>query len=275
MAIESLGILVATGEGNAYLAEQYGKVIDNVQTGCISTIFKNTDLSGDPSAGSVIARRLANTELNDYGTARAGGGQKVKADNVTINIDQKKELIVEVEESDARMFGVEGLVERKMANVQLRLIKNLEKDFWREAVKSGAEFTTTADTTGAQIDEAIVALETTKNQYVDGVPRELMGVVVSPSVYTGLQKDIDLIRNHNNDNTYELYHKVPIHSSTDLPDGVQFIVLVKGAIAQPIHYSPDEAGKFPASNAYHFGMFAFYGTKAVSPELIKVVKASA
>ena len=52
--IESLSVL-STEEGKAYLAEQYGKVIQNVQKGLISGSMKNTELSGDPEAGSVEA----------------------------------------------------------------------------------------------------------------------------------------------------------------------------------------------------------------------------
>ena len=50
--IESLSILT-TDTGKEYLAELYGKVIENVQKALVSADMKNTDLSGDPTAGTV------------------------------------------------------------------------------------------------------------------------------------------------------------------------------------------------------------------------------
>ena len=41
--IESLSILTETGDGKAYLAEEYGKVVQNVQNGTIASLFKNMD----------------------------------------------------------------------------------------------------------------------------------------------------------------------------------------------------------------------------------------
>ena len=37
--IESLSILTETGDGKAYLAESYGKVVENVQNACISAML--------------------------------------------------------------------------------------------------------------------------------------------------------------------------------------------------------------------------------------------
>lgn len=65
--IESLAIL-ATDKGNDFLAEKYGVVIDNIATGTISAQLKNKDLSGDPTTGSVEAKRFCNSKSNPYGT---------------------------------------------------------------------------------------------------------------------------------------------------------------------------------------------------------------
>ena len=58
--------------GLDYLAESYGKVIDNVAKSTISSVLKNTDLSGDPTTGTLEAKRFTNTASNPYGTARSG-----------------------------------------------------------------------------------------------------------------------------------------------------------------------------------------------------------
>jgi hypothetical protein len=72
-----------------------------------------------------------------------------------------------------------------------------------------------------------------------------------------------------------MFHSVNVFSSVYLPDGVDMIAMCQGAVAQPVRTSLDEAGKIPLSDAYHFGMFYYYGTKAVMPDLIfKVDSAS-
>lgn len=57
--ITSLNTLLDT-TGKMFLAEEYGKVIENVQKLTISGKMKNTELSGDPHAGTVEAKRFAN-----------------------------------------------------------------------------------------------------------------------------------------------------------------------------------------------------------------------
>ena len=272
--IESLSILTETGDGKAYLAESYGKVVENVQNACISTMFKNMDLSGDFKAGSLEAKRLVNAEINDYGTARTNGaGQKIKAGTVTIPMNISKELIEEVADKDVRLFGVEGLVERRLNNQQMRIIKFLEKTFWAEGVTGGTKLVSTASEIADKCDELIIALETTKSNYVDGVPRELMGLVLSPAYYTALQNKIDTLPGIGG-GTYNVFHNVRVFSSTDLPSGTDAIAICEGAIAEPWYITPDEAGKIPLSNAYHFGIFLDAGCKTVSPELVRYLAAS-
>lgn len=60
--IASLSVLL-TDEGNDFLAEQYGKVIENIEKTTISGALKNTDLSGTPTSGSVEAKRFTNWEV--------------------------------------------------------------------------------------------------------------------------------------------------------------------------------------------------------------------
>ena len=67
--ITSLNTLLDT-TGKMFLAEEYGKVIENVQKLTISGKMKNTELSGDPHAGTVEAKRFANAVPKNYGTAR-------------------------------------------------------------------------------------------------------------------------------------------------------------------------------------------------------------
>ena len=55
--------------GLDYLKEEYGKVIDNVSKSTIFSILKNTDLSGDPTAGTLEAKRFTNTASKEIGRA--------------------------------------------------------------------------------------------------------------------------------------------------------------------------------------------------------------
>lgn len=109
--IESLSILT-TDTGKDYLAELYGKVIENVQKALVSADMKNTDLSGDPTAGTVEAKRFANATSANYGTARkAGKGSQIKAKAVTVAIDNDKEIVEEMEEKDVKLYGVDGVLD--------------------------------------------------------------------------------------------------------------------------------------------------------------------
>ena len=67
---------------------------------------------------------------------------------------------------------------------------------------------------------------------------------------------------------FGMFHSVNVFSSVYLPEGVEMIAMCTGAVAQPVKVSLDEPGKIPLSDAYHFGMFYYYGTKAVMPDLI-------
>ena len=87
--INALNILT-TDEGKEYLSELYGKVIANVMKALVSVGMKNQDLSGDPTSGSVEAKRFVNASSQKYGTARAAGeGVAVKSEPVVIQINSE------------------------------------------------------------------------------------------------------------------------------------------------------------------------------------------
>lgn len=275
--IASLAILTGTQGGKDYLAESYGKVIENVQKNTISAQLKNTDLSGDPTTGTVEAKRFTNSSSQAYGTARSGGaGTKVTANPVTISINVNRELINEVEEKDTRLYGVEGLVTRKSAMDQKSMERELERAFFTEAVTAGTAATLTATAINKKVEELIQTIENTQNGYVDGVPRDMISVVLDTATYGDLRDFLDTVQNANVDTgagEFGIFHGVKVYPSVYLPTNTKMIAMVNGSIAQPVVTSLDEAGKFPASDAYHFGMFFYYGTKAVTPDLIQVVTA--
>jgi len=273
--IDSLSIQLQTDStAKDKLAEEYGKVIENLQKSTISSVLKNNDLSGDPASGTVEAKRFANATAEDYGTARGHGyADKIKALPVVVPLNVNKEFIEEVEEKDLRTYGVSGLIERRTANQAGAMKRLLERAFFNEAKTSGGALSLSASTATEKLEEAIQAIETTSNDFVDGVERDLINVIATPAFYGQVRNALDTGVNNSNVTTavgeFGQFHGVDVYSSVYLPAGVDFIIMVKGAIAQPVLPSIYNPAKIELSDATAFGMFLYYGTKAVTPELIK------
>ena len=272
--IDALSIDLRT-TGKDKLAEEYGKVIENLQHITLASQLKNTDLSGDPTSGTVEAKRFVNIVGQTYGTARtAGKGAYVKAEPVVISINDDTEYLEEVEEIDLKTYGVNGLIERRTRNHQDALAVELDTKFFAEAVSEGTSFTPTGTPSiEDEIEEAIQEIETTKNDFVQGVPRNMIEVVMSPAYYGRLRNKINSISNSNDlgqVRNYEqgTFNNVNVYSNVFLPAGINYVVMVKGAVAQPIMTSIYNPAKVDLSDATAFGLFAYKGTKAVTPDLI-------
>lgn len=273
--LDALSIKMTNGSTAEKLAEEYGKVIDNLQHITLASRLKNTDLSGDPTSGTVEAKRFVNITGQAYGTARTGGaGQKIKAQPVVVALNDDTEYLEEVEEKDLKTYGVDGLIERRTRNHQDALAVELDTKFFAEAVSEGTSFTPTGSPTiEDEIEEAIQTIETTKNNFVNGVPRNMIEVVMSPAYYGRLRNKINSISNSNDlgqVRNYEqgVFNNVNVYSNVFLPNGINYVVMVKGAVAQPIMTSIYNPTKIDLSDAIGFGLFAYKGTKAVTPDLI-------
>lgn len=276
--IESLNILT-TEEGKAYLQELYGKVIENVNKTLISARFKNTDLSGNPEAGSVEAKRFVNATSKAYGSARtAGKGEAVKTKPVTVAIDKDKEIVEELEKKDVSLFGVDGIMDRRAANHVQRMASELDTEFFAEGKNAGTKITPAATDIPNEIEEAIQVCENTKNDFVDGVPRSMINLICSTTYYGKIRTYLDKVSRSNIDSTEEefnAYHGVKTFSSVHLPEGVDYMIMADGAIAQPVMSDEYKAEKIQLSNAYGVELFYHYGTKAVMPDLIFYKEATA
>lgn len=271
--IDSLSIQLQTSQtAKDKLKEEYGKVIENVQKRTISALLKNKDLSGDASSGTMEAKRFSNATAEEYGTARSGGkANKIKAKPVVVALDVNKELIEEVEEKDLRTYGVNGLIERRVSNQGNSINRLLEREFFKEAVKEGTKVTLTATKIEEMFEEAIQKIETTKNDFVDGVERDMINVVCSPEYYGKIRTYLDQGNNANVETDIEefgRYHGVNVFSSVYLPTGVDFVVMAVGSVAQPVITSIYNPTKIELSDATAFGTFLYFGTKAVTPDLI-------
>lgn len=266
--IASLNVLLST-TGKDFLAEEYGKVIENVQKDCISQRIKNNDLSGDPSTGTVEAKRFSNVTSNAYGTARAAGnGQLITAKPVVIAINQDKELVHEVEEKDVKLYGVDNLIQREAGRDAKSMERELERAFFAEASTAGTAITTTETDPEALLEVLIQSVETVKNAYVDGVERDMINVVCTPALYGKFRTYLDKVEMDGQRESYALYHGAKVESSVYLPNGFRAIVMADGAIAQPVMTTLMNPEKIQLSNAYGFGLFYSYGTKAVMEDLI-------
>jgi hypothetical protein len=264
--------------GKDFLAEEYGKVIENIGKNTISGILKNKDLSGDPTAGSVEAKRFVNATSAEYGTARsANKGSAVKAKPVTISIDTDREIIEEVEEKDVKLYGVSNVISRRIGNHEKVMARDLERAFFSAAASAGSALSTDKTAINEKIEALIQQIETTKNDFVDGVDRDMIAIVCDTATYGELRNFLDKDANNANVNTaaaeFGTFHGVKVYSSVYLPSGVEAIGMVEGAVAQPVLPTISDAEKIQLSNAYGFGMFYSYGTKAVMPDLIVKVGA--
>lgn len=273
--LDALSIELTT-TGKDKLKEEYGKVIENLQHITLASRLKNTDLSGDPTSGTVEAKRFANIVGQAYGTARtAGDAQNVKAQPVVIALNDDTEYLEAVENKDLKTYGVAGLIERRTRNHQDALAVELDTKFFAEAVNAGTSFTASAGATAIEdeIEEAIQKIETTKNNFVNGVPRNMIEVVMSPAYYGKLRNKINSISNSNKLGQVAnweggIFNNTEVYSSVFLPQGVNYVVMVKGSVAQPIMTSIYEPKNIDLSDDIAFGLFAYKGTKAVTPDLI-------
>ena len=179
--IPSLSMLT-TDDAKLYLKELYGNVIENVMKTLISAKMKNRDLSGDPSSGSVVAKRFANAKPQKYGTARAAGkGEKIKGEEVVVQIDDDQEIVEEIEEKDVKLGGVDGLMDRRSANHIVRMASDLDTKFFACAFENAIQVE--VDLTGPVeevLETMIQELENTKNAFVDGVPRQMIRFSILP-----------------------------------------------------------------------------------------------
>ena len=68
---------------------------------------------------------------------------------------------------------------------------------------------------------------------------------------------------------FQTFHGVRVYSSVFLPATTKAVIMIDGAIAQPVVIYPyKEPEKIPLSNDYGVSMFYDYGTKVLTPDLV-------
>lgn len=253
------------------LAETYGEVIEAVQKGAISEQIKNKNYSGEPASGSVEIDRFKNATVNNLGTARTAGKGDNLDDNgkVTINVNDDKEIVEEIAKKDIRLFGIDGMAEKRKTNHIKRMIAFLDREFFSKAETEGTAVTPTGSTVQAKLEELIQSVETTVNDWVDGVDRDMLVVTVTPSVYGELLNYIDSVPNSITGLTDNMFHNVRIFSNHRQTKSM--ICMIDGAVGQPVVTDEYDAEKIPLSNDIALELYFSKGTKAVMPDLIKYI----
>ncbi len=265
--------LLQSASAKADLSEIYGIVIDNVMKDTLSSVLKSQNYTGNPKAGSVEFKRFENSEAKTYGTARtAGKGDSITAPPITVNIDEHKEIVEECTKFDLDTFGVSGIMSRRAANHIDTMATGLDTAFFSTACSAATNFTPTATDPLVILEEAILKLETVKNKHVRGTNRINHRLILSPSYYSAVRNSLDSVINSNVDTASEefgMFHGVRVYSTINLPEGVDFLIMHSGAVAQPVvvnQYSNPE--KIPLSNDFAVTLFYDYGTKALTPDLM-------
>lgn len=249
-------------------------MIANIKSNAISQTLKNARYSGDPKAGAVEISRFKNATSRAYGTARAAQkGDSLQDSKVTILINNKEEIVEEVTKHDLKLYGVEGVVETRKDDIRREVEAKLDRAFFDKAVSKGSEVVATgAKTMGEVLEMAIQAVETTKNDFVDGVERENIRLVLNPLAFGKARNFLDTLKTVSTDNGAKeigYFHGVQVESSTRQTAAV--LAMVDGAIAEPVLFDEYQLEKIPLSNDYALQFFYTYGVEALTPDLIKKI----
>ena len=285
---DALSILMAA-ETKAKLNEIQAGIVENIQKQGNSFRFKSQNANlGAANAGSFEFKRFTNSESKEYGTARKNGkGDKLTAPATTVNLDIHREIVEEVSGFDVNRFGLDSsliaVATKRKANHQSTLQYETESAFWRTAYLAALNGGIVAvgynskasETFDDQIEQnAIVPLETVKNSYVRGVPRNLIGGVLRPGAYSKLKTQLNKMYNANfsiADEELQGINGVSLFSEPFLPAKVDGIVMVKESVAQPLSVREYGAEKIPLSDDYALELFYDYGVKDLAPDLILVM----
>ena len=280
-------------ETQAKLNEVQAGIVENLQKSGNSFKVKSTNANLSEKAGSYIFKRFVNSQSKAYGTARGNhAGDKITAPDITVNVDDHREIVEEVAKFDAERFGVDAsvlsIVNSRKGNHQATLKRDVESKFWAEAFRGavcgddigmyGKVVAGMGAAGSTPVDEYLdstnfVALETTRNQYVDGVERDLIACMLSPNAYSKLKSKINTMFNANfavADKEIPGINGVAVFNELYLPKKVESITLVKEAVAQPLTVDEYQGERIPLSNDIAVELFYDKGTKTLAADLIVV-----
>jgi hypothetical protein len=266
--------LIQSGSTKVELSEVSGLVIENIQKDTLANGLKSQSYTGNPTSGSVEYKRFKNSASQAYGTARTNGkGDAITVPPTTVNLDTHKEIVEEAAKFDLDTFGVGNIMARRADNHSDTVASELDVAFFAQAKTEGTAYTPTSTDIEDTLEGIIQTLESVKNDYVRGVPRSLIRLVLDPVTYGKARNYLDKNTNNANVDTaaedFAVFHGVRCYSSINLPDKTRAVCMIDGAIAQPVVIYPyREPEKIPLSNDYGVSLFFDYGTKCLTPDLI-------
>ena len=290
---KALSIYLEDANTQTFLRNVIVGIFENYQKTAISARLKSKNANLSQKAGSYEFKRFANATVRDYGTARkAGFGDKVIAPPVTVNLDQNKEIVEEVNFFDAdgsfTNESFQSFVNSRKINFELSLTDYLDSVFFDAIKTQGTAATALKDVSGAaltaldltkplrkQLETVIGAVEKTgkngtENKYVRGVDRRYMVLVLDSQLY-GLVKDelndCYCFAGKTADEVFPGLNGVAVFSSVNLPEGCHYQLVVMDSVAQPTIEKGFDFEKIPLSVDYAMEMFFRYGTKVIAPEL--------
>lgn len=270
---EALNIMLQDGETKDNLKHVLSGVLENVEARAVSEQIKAKNGSGSPEGGVIEYKRFVNAELKDKGTARkAGKGDPVKADPVKVVIDTDKEIVEELQGKDVKLYGIDGMAERRKVNHQSAIIRYLDREFFAKVLE-GTEVTA-KDNVQDTIDDLLERARTLKNDFIDGIESDLLVIVVDSTYRKQMKKILDELPNGTDpkEQAIGMYDSVRVYESNRLPTDVEAVVMMDGAIAQPYYVSEYSAEKVPFDDAVALEDYLYKGTKALMEDTIFYVK---
>lgn len=256
------------------LAETYAGVIEAIQKEAVSEQIKNKNYSGEPESGTVEIDRFKNAQIDDLGTARTSQkGKLIKnTGKVTVSVDTDKEIVEEISKKDIKLYGIPGMAERRKQNHIKKMAAYLDKEFFAKAEAEGIAITIPSTITGLddKLELLIQSIETTVNDWVDGVDRDMIVMSVTPKIYGALKNFINKTTNSLTGFDENYFNHVRIYSNHRQTKDA--ICMIDGALAQLVTTDQYDVEKIPLSNDFALELFFSKGTKAVMPDLVKFVE---
>lgn len=270
---EALNIMLQDGSTKDNLKQVLSGVLENVSAKSVSEQIKAKNGSGTPEGGVIEYKRFVNAELKDKGTARkAGKGDAVKGKPVKVVIDTDKEIVEELQGKDVKLYGIDGMAERRKVNHQSAIIRYLDREFFAKVLE-GTEVTA-KDNVQDTIDDLLGRARTLKNNFIDGIESDLLVIVINSTYRKAMKKILDELPNGTDpkEQAIGMYDSVRVYESNRLPTDVEAVVMMDGAIAQPYYVSEYSAEKVPFDDAVALEDYLYKGTKALMEDTIFYVK---
>ncbi|MCL1995291.1 MAG: hypothetical protein FWG63_03705 [Defluviitaleaceae bacterium] len=237
---QSLNVAQLSKETNALMEQAYSALIANYQRRTISPVMRNASLSGTLRSGSVRAARYANSQSQEYGSARANlKGVSLKEKTVLVEIKKRLEIVEEFEQFDQRTmpaFFNEVITGRNTSHSDT-MARDREEDFFLTGRNAGTRVSVAGTTPDHQFENLVLNLTTLENQFFKGIDRSMIYMVMDDAAYSAFRISINRDMQNANVNSaaenFIEHNGVRVYPTPYLPSNVNRMVMARGAIAMP------------------------------------------